>query len=96
MSMSTSVIGFKPPDETWRKMKCVFDACRQADMTPPQEVLDYFDGKPPDESGVEIGMNTLRECGAVKTFNAEMMNGLEVDLTKLPKDVKILRFVNHY
>ena len=35
--MSTSVVGIKPPDDTWRKMKAAWDACMAADVKPADE-----------------------------------------------------------
>ena len=93
MGMSTHVIAFKPPDETWHKMKAVYDACTKAGTSIPPEVSRYFDGSAPDPSGVEVSLDKSPAC---KEYRAEMQNGYEVDLTKLPKDVEIIRFVNSY
>ena len=93
MGMSTSLIAFKPPDERWHAMKAVWDACTKAGTSIPPEVGRYFEGGVPDPSGVEV---SLKNSPACKEYRAEMQHGYEVDLTKLPKDVKIIRFVNSY
>jgi hypothetical protein len=47
MGMSTHVVGFKPPDEKWRKMKAVWDACEAAGTDPPAAVSKFFEGDVP-------------------------------------------------
>jgi hypothetical protein len=39
------VDGVKPPDEKYRKMKAVWDSCREAKLDIPKAVLDYFELK---------------------------------------------------
>lgn len=91
MSMSTHVVGFRPPDDQWRRMKAVYDSCKTAKVRPPEDVVKFFNYEGPDEAGVEVD---LKDC--TKKYTAEMRSGIEVDLTKIPKDLKIIRFVNSY
>jgi hypothetical protein len=95
MSRSTYVHGFIPPDDRFQKMLGVYRACEKAGVPIPEEVEDFFNGEPPDEAGVKISLT----CGstyknAVKEYNDDDTQGYEVDLTQLPKDIKILRFLN--
>ena len=62
MSMSTHVIGFKPPDEKWKKMKKVWDTCQEAGIDAPKEVVEFFNDCPPDEAGVEVEIITHQLC----------------------------------
>jgi hypothetical protein len=96
MSMHTYVVGFKPPDEKWRKMKEAWDACREAGVPLPHEIEKFFNYESPDENGVMIQQSELEKLGAISEFNAEMENGYEVHLDKLPKDVTIIRVCNSY
>ncbi len=96
MSMSTHVVGFKPPDDKWRKMKGIWDSCEEAGINPPKDVNDYFGGEAPGPAGVEVDEDALIECGAVKEHDGDMEDGYEIDVTKLPKDVKIIRVYNSY
>lgn len=96
MSMSTHAIGFKPPDAKWKKMKKAWDACNEAGVDPPKEVDDFFDGESPDDSGVEVSEDTLEKCGALSEFKGDMVDGWEIHIDKLPKDVKIVRVYNSY
>ena len=59
MSMSTSVVGFVPPDEEWKKMKAVWDACANADVETPNDVDDFFSGKEPDKNGQGNAYTTM-------------------------------------
>lgn len=93
------VVGIKPPDERWKKMKAVYDACVAAEAKVPKEVDDYFDNEPPDESGVVVDLSNCmrRASGAlghhpsVTEWSDEDSCGCEIDISKLPKDVKIVR-----
>lgn len=92
MGMSTHVVGFKPADETWKKMKNVWYACKVAGVAPPLEVDRFFNGEAPDDAGVEVVLG--KDC--LKEWNDEGRAGYEVDMAKLPAGVKIIRFYNSY
>lgn len=93
MGMSTHVYGIKPPDAKWKKMKAAYEACQAAGIDPPEELDDFFGGESPDKAGVIVD---LTKSKAVSEWNGEMESGFQVDLTKLPKDVTIIRFFNLY
>ncbi len=95
MGMSVHVVGIKPPDEKWRKMKAVWDACKTAGLQPPPEVERFFDGTPPDDSGVLVNLHP-RKAPCVSEYHNEYSEGFEVDLRKLPADITILRFFCSY
>lgn len=92
MGMSSHVIGIRPPDATWNKMKAVYDACIAAKVKIPEEVSDYLgDGDRLDPKGVVV---SLTSC--TTTYSAEFHEGFEVDLRKIPAGVTIIRFYNSY
>jgi len=93
MSMSTRVIGIKPPDEKWRHMKAAYEACIKAQIPVPKEIDVYFDYEEPDPVGVVVD---LHSHDSVRSYRDDASEGLEVDLKKLPKDITILRFVNSW
>lgn len=90
MSMSTHVVGIVPPDEEWQKMKAVWDACRAAGIDLPDSVGHYFDDEAPDPKGVVVAIE------AKQWDDGDMCSGLEVDLDKVRKDVRTIRFYNSY
>jgi hypothetical protein len=95
MGMSTSVYGIIPADEKFRKMKAIYDLCEEQGIDIPDEVEDFFDGERPDENGVKI---YLTRHEAVKEYsNSEYAEeGYNIQLDKLPKDIKIIRVVNSW
>jgi hypothetical protein len=101
MGMSTHVVGFVPPDEQWQKYRDVYFACQAAGIKLPQEIEYYFDGREPSENGMEIELEPnygekANKEGSVVRWQNEHGSGYEVDLSKLPKNVKHLRFYNSW
>lgn len=94
MSMYTYICGIVPPDDAWKRMKAVRDSCVAAGIAIPVDVCTFFNDRTPDERGVVIDKKGLGE--AVTEYKAEMSEGFEVDLTKLPKGVRLLRFYNSW
>jgi hypothetical protein len=95
MGMSTHVVGFRPPDETWKRQKAVWDACAAADVTLPKETEEFFDGERPDESGVELRLDIhYKDC--CRPWRSDGGDGFEVELAKLPPDFAVIRFYNSY
>lgn len=93
MGMSTHVIGIGKPDEKHKRMFEVYEACQAAGISVPDEVNEYFDWDSPNESGRKI---ELRRGDAVTEYRAEMRDGYEVEIAKLPKDITHIRFYNSY
>ena len=89
MSMSTHVIGFKPPDEKWQKMKAAWDACKAAEIEPPDEVQRFFEYTEPDPNGVEVKL-------PLADWSRDGAKGVEVYLDQVSKDVKVIRFYNSW
>jgi len=92
MGMSTYVVGIKPPDEKWMKMKAAWEACRVAKIPVPKEIRDFFNDEEPDEAGVVVTLSKP----VVKEWKDDMREGFEVDVTKLDPDIKIIRFYNSW
>lgn len=92
MGMTTYVRAIKPPDERWRKLKEIWHLCKQCGIEPPSEIYDFFKHAEPDEKGIIIDI----PYDAQSEWDSEDGNGIEVDLSKIPKDVKILRFINSW
>ncbi len=92
MSMSTYVIGFrKPDDDKFQKYVNIWNSCVEAGVGVPHEVFDYFDGEDPDENGMQVDIKD-----ALTEYSEDMVDGFEVDITKLPEGVKVIRFFNSY
>lgn len=91
MGMSTHVEGFKPPDDKWKKMKAVWDACQAASIRAPNDVLEFFEHTDPDVRGVRV---ELEELDCVREYEEDGRRGFEVVVRELPKDVTVIRFYN--
>jgi hypothetical protein len=95
MGMSTHVVGIKPADAKFKEMLAIYRACEKAKVSIPKEVDDFFDGETPDESGVVVSLEASAK-GPVQEWQDDSAEGYEVDLRKLPADIKILRFYNSW
>jgi len=91
MSLSTYVIGFRPPDERWQQMKAVYEANAAAGLRQPTEVEMFFLNGAPDASGVEVNLDNI-----AKEWRDDSRDGIEIDIRDLPPEVHILRFVNSW
>lgn len=95
-------VGFRPPDDRWKEMKMIYDACEAADIEPPREVTNFFDGEEPDDAGVEIDLTERSDAGggilvvAATPWEDDMREGYEIDLRKLPKDLIKIRVYMSY
>ena len=92
--MSTYVYGIKPPDATFNAMLAVHKACEKAKVQPPDDVIDFFNDTEPDPAGVLVNLEEVK--GATKPWCDDMQEGIEIDLSKLPKGVTKIRFVNSW
>jgi hypothetical protein len=93
MSESRFVYGIAPPDDRWKQMKQIWDACQTAGIDAPDEVHDFFGEEGPDEAGVVLEL-TSREW--VDQDPNSCRNGEEIDLKDIPKHVQTIRFVVSY
>ena len=92
MGMSTNVIGFKAPDDKWRKMKAIWDACEAADIDIPEEVYEYFDCREPDPAGVTVDIDYVSEW----SDSDRVMSGIEISVKDLPPGLTSIRFYNSW
>ena len=93
MGMSTHVVGFRPADEEWKRMKAAYDSCVAAKVGIPDAVYNFFDGESPgDKPGMEVD---IRQA-VMEWSDGISRQGYEIDLSKLPANVKVLRLYNSY
>lgn len=87
--MSTHIVGFVPPDDKYNAMKSAWDSCKKAGVDIPERVLDFFNHTTPSEHGAEVDID-------FKEWNEDMREGIEIDLSTLPSNVKVIRFYNSW
>jgi stress response protein SCP2 len=88
MSMTKYVQGIVPPDEKFKKMLALYRQCEEANVSIPKEVRNFFNNEEPNEAGVMINLKAL-----AKEDGDDSREWIDVDLTKLPPEIKKIRFV---
>lgn len=91
MGMSTHVVGFRPVDDKFSQMKSVWDACKIAGISPPDEVKSFFGFSEPDPNGFEVSLGS-----ALCEWSNEYAEGFELNLDKLDPTIRIVRFYNSW
>lgn len=93
MGRSLIVKGIVPADVKFKKMLAVWEACENAGVIIPDKVHEFFNNDEPDTKGVIID---LYENECVSEYKEEMSDGYEIDLSKLPSNIKTIRVYNSY
>lgn len=92
MGMSTHCVGFRPADKKWNSMKKIWEQCEENEVPIPDKVLEFFDHESPeDRPGMEIELGE-----ASQRWGADMRDGYEIDVTKLPEGIRLIRVYNSY
>lgn len=93
MGMSTHVAGYRMVDNDWEAKKLAYNACINANIPIPPELYRYFNGENPnsDLNGIEIDITE-----SVSNWNNDYSAGFVVDITKLPKDIRYIKFYNSW
>lgn len=96
--MSTHITAFIPDtDETYQKHKKVLLACKEAEVDLPKATAEYFGYDYPEDCALEEKLTfNLKEGEHYRKFRNEYSNGFEIDINKIPKEVKTIRFYNSY
>ncbi len=93
MGMSTHAVGFRQADERWNQMKAVWEACEVSGTAIPIEVEQFFNSDPPED---KPGMEVPLDATCCFEFSSDDDHGYEIDVSKLPKDVKFIRVYNSW
>lgn len=105
MSMSTNVVAFRDMDGEFSRMLDIKQFCDQKKVSYPQEVKDYFkdvdleDYTPDgdlDDGDLHDAMLKVDISAALQEWSDDSSEGYEVDVAKLPSDVKTIRFYNSW
>ncbi len=91
MSAMLVISGIIPADEKWNKMKGIYDSCVSMNISVPEEVLEFFDYGKPDDKGREIYLTDTEY-----EWHDENYSGYEIELSKIPKDIKYIRVYISY
>lgn len=92
MSMSIHAVGYRPPNEAWDLMKAAWNACQNAGVPIPLDVIRFFNDNDPNiVPGVEVPLgdaaHKIEGCG---------YSGYEISLEKVPYNVRFIRVYNSW
>jgi hypothetical protein len=101
MSMSMHCEAVKPADENYKRKAEAYRACEAAGIGIPDELLKFFDDEPPDATGTKQTLGTGHSAPdnlhpSCAKYKADMEEGFEVDITKLPEGTRFVRFYCSY
>lgn len=97
VDVSTKIFGVVPKNEKYEKMLRVFDACKEAGIKCPEEVMDFFQLEDfcndyiPPRDGMEIN---LCDSDMIKRTGNAMYRGgacYDIDISQLPEIIKMIR-----
>jgi hypothetical protein len=89
MGMTSSAVGIREKNELYFKMVDAYKALKKAGLPISKELDDYFQEDFPD-GALSIPIKTN------EWSDGDMGEGIEVNLSDIPKDVEIIRFINSY
>ncbi len=90
MSMSMHVLAVKPADDEYKRKAAAYRACDAARVPVPQELVDFFDGAEPDDTGMTQSINGKHE--SCESWVDASSQGFQVNVTKLPPGTRFVRF----
>lgn len=97
MSMSTHVIAFRDMDGEFKRILEAKKFCDERHLSYPKEVEAYFRGYAGiSENGLREQFLTVNIDTILTRWQDESSAGYELEVTQLPKEVKILRFYNSW
>ena len=85
------VFGWRPMDQTWKKMREVWYDCINRGVNLPREVIDFFQGKSPDEDfivNIDYAVKKHSEVDGVWHY--------EINLTQLRGYLDFIRVSSSY
>ena len=93
-----SLTAFIPDtDETYQLNKKVLLACAEAGVDLPVQVAEYFGSKSPYRYLLDEKLEfPLKKGVHYEEYGEDMEEGFEIEISKLPKEVTKIRFVNSY
>ncbi len=100
MSMSTSVVGLRNLDIKFNDMIKLKKMCEKSKVSYPKELIEYFGknnvGESEEYLKSEMTEIEIEDEDFVSAWKAEMQEGFEIEVDKIPKEIKTIRFYNSY
>lgn len=93
MSMSMHCLAVKPADEKYKKMAAAYRACEEAGISPPQDVVEFFNHEEPDDTGTTVTLGGYdSKHPSCEKWRDDSTEGFQVDITRLPEGTRYVRF----
>lgn len=96
MGMSTTIVGTRELDDDFKKLLKVKKACDDAGMNYPRELYDVLKYPEEKEEYLRREYESVNIDCAIKQYSEDATDVFEIDLSKLPKGVKKIKFRNSY
>lgn len=96
MGISTHVVGMRDLGGQFARMIAAKEACEEAGVSYPKELVEYFETPGETPMYLQQKMQEVNIDVAVSEDSDDGTNSWVVDLSKLPKEVKSIKFSNSY
>ena len=97
MSMSTHVVAFRDMDGEFARMLQIKRLCDESHVSYPKEVDVYFGNEAgEDEAYLRDTKLEVPLGDALKEWSEDSASGYEVEVSRIPSDVKTIRFSNSW
>lgn len=98
MGMSMHCYAVKPADAAYHSKAAAYRACVAAKVRLPEELVEFFNGEPPDDTGVTIHLAHThapphQRHSSCAEYGTDDGDGFQVDIEKLPPGTRFVRFV---
>ena len=93
MKTYSHIVGFRKSDVEWNKMKKIWNNCIAADVIIPTKVITFFNHEDHNQHIYKYGLEVSIDI-AICEKKIEKHNCLEINLSKVPKGIKIIRVYN--
>jgi len=93
MGVSIKIVGVATIDDEYKKMRKIFDLCKELEIEAPDEVVEYFagsfinDGDDLIKEGEGIWLTSGKESCLTKTDDGAYL----IQLNKVPERIKFIR-----
>lgn len=89
MGMNIGAYGIKPKTKEYEQKLQIYNLCKEQKVEIPEEIINFFDGDPCKE-GILVKLDDIE--GALEYPEEDDCEIIQVDISKLPKEIKKIRF----
>lgn len=90
MSRDLVMRAYEQPDEKSEKMAAAWFACKQAGVSPPVDVEEFFDWEEPSPHGTPMVNSKFEALQVTEEISKEGFHGFALKVDELPDNVKTI------